>query len=550
MIGKDKIYVYDAFTNLYKDDEFHLFPNELYLYCFLYRNRSHDYKVRMNVETVHQSMPIKFHPSKETKNRNEIKRNLLSLRNKGIINFHVDDKLFIIKSGNYASLEITFNRFTENKGHTQVAYSDFDSAENIKYFYITMAVGRYNNVKIYSGYGGRWISVNEFGKLLGVSGRTFKNYADDMISKGLLYKASGKKKENSNEQDKNTYKTVPYGFENKKVTTEIIQVESDQKETEVAESEIVTVDSSGEIEWGNWKISKNKITYDDCLLYWKQRVNKEFAVVCDKRLARIPENAMHFIQKNLDLAEDKINEQKFREQAAINVKIRNDKINLIKSCKGIPIVSDNDGVTDLSVDDIDNLKLNDEIYLLNETEQWEQGYRMGTKIEIEKCSIKSLINGEVGLQDVSEFVKFNETNVEVLFAKFKTIICNKGLFVRKDLQALSEFRENLILEESVGMDIEDDWEGDIYACYGPTDVTNLSKEKRRYKSVRKHEGLNPVAAAQRKMMNEFKNKYSDISEFLDEEVKVEKPDPFDNGYWEDEPEDNCVTILKDIEPTR
>jgi hypothetical protein len=526
MIGKDKIYVYDAFTNLYKDDEFHLLPNELYLYCFLYRNRSHDYKVRISVETIHQSMPVKFQPSKETKNRNQIKDNLISLRTKGIISFELDDELFYRKRGNYYSLEITFNKFTENKGHTQVAYSDFDSAENIDYFYITMAVGRYNNVNTFSGYGGRWISVNEFGKLLGTSGRTFKNYADDMISKGMLFKASGKTKENSNEQDKNTYKTVPYGFENKNVANEVIQVDTKQMEVEVIESEIGTLDSSGEIEWGNWKINNNKITYDDCLLYWKQRQNKEFAAVCDNRLARIPENARHYIQMDLDLAEDKINEPKLREQASINVKIKNDKINLIKSCKGIPIVSDSDDVTDLSIDDIDKLKLNDQIYLLNETEEWQQGYRVGTKIEIEKYFIKSLINGEVGLHDISEFVKFTETNVEVLFAKFKTIICDKGFFVRTDLQTLSKFRDNLILEASVGMNIEDDWEGDIYACYGPSDVTNLSKEKRRYKSVRKHEELNPVAAAQRKMMKDIKNKHSDISDFLDEGVKEEKSDPF------------------------
>jgi hypothetical protein len=228
MISKDKIYVYDAFTNLYNDDEFHLSPNELYLYCFLYRNRSHDYKVRINVETIHQSMPVKFQPSKDTRNRREVKVNLISLRTKGIISFQMDDKYLHSKSGNYTPLEISFNRFTEingfaekKAGYTQVAYSDFDSADNINYFYITMAVGRYNNVTTYSGYGGRWISEREFGKLLGMSGRTFKNYADDMIFKGMLYKASGKKKENSNEQDKNTYKTVPFGFEDRKIESSI-----------------------------------------------------------------------------------------------------------------------------------------------------------------------------------------------------------------------------------------------------------------------------------------------------------------------------------------
>lgn len=512
---KDKIYVYDVFTELYdsENEQFRLLPNELYLYCFLYRNRSHDYITKINVESIHQSMPVKFKPSKATKNRVEIKNNLLSLRSKGIIHFNIEAESLYSKSGNYKSLDITFAKFTERKGHLQVSYSDFDSSDHIDYFYIRVAVERFKKVKTKSGYDGRWISENEFGKLLGTTGKTFQNKANQMIARGLLYKASGKKKENSNEQDRNVYNVIPFGFENKKVTTTQVNRPLDEVKAAV---EIVADDSSERIEWGNWKNSNNKITYDDCLLYWKQRYNKEFADVCDERLARIPDNARYYIQKDLDLAEEKLNEQKFRDQAAINVKNKKDKIHLIKSCQGIPVASDGNGIIDLPIDEIGNLKLNDEIYLLNETEEWDQGYRAGTRIEIKKYFVKSLINGEADLRDSSEFVEFSEKNMQVLFEKFKKIICERGLFVAEDLKILSKFRDNLILEESAGRDIKDDWEGDVYACYGPSDVINLSKEKRLYSSLRKNKVVNPVAAAQRKIMNDLKNRQMDISGFLEQ----------------------------------
>ncbi|MFB6367683.1 hypothetical protein ACFCP7_27350, partial [Paenibacillus elgii] len=48
--------------------------------------------------------------------------------------------------------------------------------------------------------------------------------------KGLLYKASGRKKGNSNEQDKNVYNVIPFGFESKKIAGTSNQNEPDVNE--------------------------------------------------------------------------------------------------------------------------------------------------------------------------------------------------------------------------------------------------------------------------------------------------------------------------------
>lgn len=223
---KDDIYIYDVFTDLYGDEVLRLYPSPMYMYGFLYKNRNHEYTTKISVDVIHQSIPVRFSPSVEYLNRLLIKENLLTLREKGIISFDDADKLSG-KLGNKISLTITFNHFTESKGHLRMKYSEFESFDNIDYFYITCAVRRYENVKSASTFGGRWISEKEFGMLLGKSKKSFQNYANDMINKGLLYKLSGKRLDGSVEQDKNIYKTVP--FETVEISVKKIDKLEDKK---------------------------------------------------------------------------------------------------------------------------------------------------------------------------------------------------------------------------------------------------------------------------------------------------------------------------------
>lgn len=231
---KDKIYIYDVFTDLY-EDKHRLLPNELYIYCYLYRNRRHDYITNTSVESIHQMMPVKFYPSVESKNRMLIKEVLDSLVKKGIILVDNEpESLMDNKKGNYIPFNVTFNQFTQKKGHLRITYSDFDTTEDINYFYIWVAVKRFDDVKTACEQGGRWISEKEFGLLIGKNKKTFRNYADDMISKGLLYKKPGIRLQDSLQQDKNIYKTVPFVYEKKEVN--VVQVEPDTKDKQSKET--------------------------------------------------------------------------------------------------------------------------------------------------------------------------------------------------------------------------------------------------------------------------------------------------------------------------
>lgn len=249
--NENMIFIYDVFTDIYKDESLRLSPNELYLYCYLYRRRNYDQFVETTIDSIHQLAPVKFYPSVESKNRKMVKDALLSLRNKGIISFDCERDVYDSRKGNSVPLHITFNQFTDNSGHLRIPYSDCDAAQDINYFYIRVAVERFNNVKTLGRHSGRWISDKEFGYLLGVSKRTFRNYADDMISKGLLYKVSGER-HNSMEQDKNVYRTIP--FEN--VDGKKIKASYKDKDYPVG-LEINTV-------IGEYKVEDIKIYLDHC----------------------------------------------------------------------------------------------------------------------------------------------------------------------------------------------------------------------------------------------------------------------------------------------
>lgn len=207
--NENMIYVYDVFTDIYKSDKLRLTPNELFLYCLLYRRRNYDQVAEISVETIHQMAPVKFYSSVESKNRRLIRELLFRLEDKGIISFDVEMVSLDSKKGNHLTMIIQFERFTDDGGYLRIPYSEFDTVENINHFYIRVAVERFNNVRSFGLHYGRWISEKEFGMLLDVSKRTFRNYADEMISRRLLFKVSGER-QNSKEQDKNIYRTIPF----------------------------------------------------------------------------------------------------------------------------------------------------------------------------------------------------------------------------------------------------------------------------------------------------------------------------------------------------
>ncbi|GFN32564.1 hypothetical protein [Paenibacillus xylaniclasticus] len=208
--NENVIFVYDVFTDIYINQKLELSPNEMYLYCFLHRYKNYDNKIEINVDMIHHNTKLKYYPSVESKNRLIIKQCILSLIKRGIIAADIDEILLMSKKGNTLPLNITFVDVPEYKGFYKLTYDEFDNAININYLFIHIAVSRFNNVNVQGNrISGRWISESEFGYLLGVSKKTFRSYANDMIQKGMLYKLSGERR-GGVEQDKNIYRTIPF----------------------------------------------------------------------------------------------------------------------------------------------------------------------------------------------------------------------------------------------------------------------------------------------------------------------------------------------------
>jgi hypothetical protein len=178
-------------------------------------NRNHEFTTTISIETIHQSMPVKFHSSRDYLNRSMITETLISLKKKKVIEYEIDNKLLLDKKkGKNISLDIIFKPFTDKSGFIQFTYDEFYEIENIYYFYIIVATRRYDNVNYQkSGLYGRWISEQEFGDLLGVSKETFRKRANELINQGKLFKLTGNRESNERERDKNRYRTIPFSRE-------------------------------------------------------------------------------------------------------------------------------------------------------------------------------------------------------------------------------------------------------------------------------------------------------------------------------------------------
>lgn len=211
---KDKIFIYDVFTEL--NDQYCLNPSELYLYCYLYTLRNHSQAVKTSIELIHQAIPIKFHNSRPNINRARIKEELITLKEKGVLSFDIKGQSLDKRNGKDLLLTIYFEKLREQSGYIQLDHNEFNRFNDMYKFYIFIAIKRYDHVK-YNGNGlyGRWISEKEFSTMLNVSKETFRKHMNEMIRQKQIFKLTGNRTEDSKERDKNRYRTIPFPKETK-----------------------------------------------------------------------------------------------------------------------------------------------------------------------------------------------------------------------------------------------------------------------------------------------------------------------------------------------
>lgn len=186
-----QIILYEQFID--PEHELYLSPNEFMIYSHLYLFRRYYKQIAtITIDMMHQVLP-KFKSRRETDNKMYIKSVLLTLRDKGLINFDEDDPKYS------TVINITFNKM-DNTRYDYIPADIHEKTNDPKEFLILCVVeARCSRDKKR----GCIMSFSEWAKILGCTSQTAINVINRMLSKGLIWKKTGKF--NGNKQEINAY---------------------------------------------------------------------------------------------------------------------------------------------------------------------------------------------------------------------------------------------------------------------------------------------------------------------------------------------------------
>lgn len=196
----------------------HLNEKELFIYSILYMEKRLDGMVCTTMSVLSYFMNVRY-SVQEVRNISSIKDSLNGLLEKGILKISSREQETLKLKSLRASdpIKISFIE-TNSKGHTQVTYDEIYKLNNMRDYYIFVAVKRWQNNKE----GGVFNSdYNNFANILKVSRSTAIRSIEDALSRGVIYRNIGNYviNEQTIKQEKNQYKCTPFTSEEKTITT-------------------------------------------------------------------------------------------------------------------------------------------------------------------------------------------------------------------------------------------------------------------------------------------------------------------------------------------
>lgn len=251
------IILYEQFIN--PDHELYLSPNEFMIYSYLYLQRKYYKQIATTcIELIHQDLP-RFKSTRESDNKKYIKSVLLTLRNKKLIDFAVDDPKYT------TILHITFNRMNDTK-YDYIPASVYEKTSDPRELLVLCVVEArcsHNRKE------GCVMSFNDWAKILGCSFRTAVNVINRMIAKGLIWKQSGKYV--GSKQDRNAY--FNYDVDAKEENGQ--QPKGKPNEDQTVNHHAENSDSPLVEKGKNWFIDRSELTVDDFEAYIHIKNKKE-----------------------------------------------------------------------------------------------------------------------------------------------------------------------------------------------------------------------------------------------------------------------------------
>lgn len=221
-----------------EDSNCHLVEKELYLYSMLVKDMNIDREIKTTISLLNEFSNVKFASRSDNAVR-LISKTLFSLNQKGLI-ILVNEDGEIPKSlkGN-DSIRISIIE-TEEIGHTQVNFSQFEVFTTMSDYYIYCAVARWNN-KIAKYSLDRWASILQCSRNSAIA------KIEEAIKKGIIYKNIGDYKKGEGTQMKqeiNLYSLEP--FENEQKTNITKKEEITKANVKFREEHIYDIDISNQ----------------------------------------------------------------------------------------------------------------------------------------------------------------------------------------------------------------------------------------------------------------------------------------------------------------
>lgn len=217
MMSKLFIQYYNVFAE--EQSKYHLSVEELYLYGLLSILKNKENLTITNIDILQQYSPIKFF-SREKEAKKRIKECLLSLKDKGVINFDVKE----LKNNTLLNISFITNLNDESigksvSGFEKVEIDKFNSFTSMIDNYIYFTVKRFNNL------GGFKCDYERWSYILNVTEKTARRKIDQAVKNKVIYKNIGDYKEemvtnrSQKKQEKNIYKTIPFAEDEKTIQT-------------------------------------------------------------------------------------------------------------------------------------------------------------------------------------------------------------------------------------------------------------------------------------------------------------------------------------------
>lgn len=300
MSNNNFIQYYNVFAE--ENSKYHLSVEELYLYGVLSMMRNVEHLTITNIDVIHQYSPVEFY-SRDVESKKRIKNNLLSLKEKGIIQFANDE----IK--NNSLLVISFDTKLQDDSVGK-GVTGFEKVEFVKFNSFTSMIDNYIyfTVKRFNKKGGFNTSYKRWANILNVAEKTAIDKVNEAIEKKVIYckigeytgdKVNGR---NQKKQENNIYKTIPFVEELKEVVV-----------PDVGENDIVQDES--ETRKHNWNDYSSSLDENDLYIYLTTDDDK-LKKRAKSRIDAISKNPKgeYMVNKLISGAKELINKEKHERQ--------------------------------------------------------------------------------------------------------------------------------------------------------------------------------------------------------------------------------------------